>query len=292
MIACDPRHRQHHPLGSSRGFRAASPKTASARGGESIGRATERESVFRGGALDVGVRQRDSAPVRGRILDQGDVMNSRGVDCVVDPAVLQLGSTVLGEESKPPADPPASGRQPAARVLIDASKSNLPLGVRQNNVVIDLLRSKDYEVVVVRRGEAVSEQTLKGIDVAIRPRIFLPCSAEEIAAYRAAVSGGMRLLLFGQSRGYPDPVAEGLGLSFAESQRMGPVSRSVDHACTKDLSQLPSPWVEAEKTPPGTIALAWCGTDQAKSSPVMGVLPGWERCGRVYRHRVPKATTS
>ncbi|MGI6417095.1 MAG: HEAT repeat domain-containing protein [Thermoguttaceae bacterium] len=197
-------------------------------------------------------------------------MNSRGVWIVLSILLFCAGSTVLGEESKPPADPPASGRQPAARVLIDASKSNLPLGVRQNNVVIDLLRSKDYEVVVVRRGEAVSEQTLKGIDVAIRPRIFLPCSAEEIAAYRAAVSGGMRLLLFGQSRGYPDPVAEGLGLSFAESQRMGPVSRSVDHACTKDLSQLPSPWVEAEKTPPGTIALAWCGTDQAKSSPVMG----------------------
>jgi HEAT repeat protein len=187
----------------------------------------------------------------------------------------------LGQGAPPAEKLPDTTGPAKIRVLIDGSKVGGSSWIRteangaatiigQGEVLVDLLRNKGYEVIVLSRRDTVSAETLKDIDAIIRPRFFFPYTVEEAAAYRDAVSNGLRLLLFGQSRMRVDPIAQEMGLAFDLTQRIGPVSRQRIHTVTNAVSEIAGPWVEAVKMPAETVGLAWCGKDRPEANPVMG----------------------
>jgi hypothetical protein len=145
-----------------------------------------------------------------------------------------------------------------------------PSRAHQGKNVADLIRSRDYQLVELPRGQLVTEQTLKGFDVVVRPRSFFPYTTEEVKAYLAAVSQGVRLILFGNVGARADSIAEGFGLRFAKSQDFGSVARFVEHPMTKEIAAIEGPWVPTEATPSETVVLAWFGEEEAEAKPVMG----------------------
>lgn len=184
------------------------------------------------------------------------------------------------------ADPPAdetSGPRRAPRVLLEASKDggvwSFPQGKsgfdpnqpHQGKAVADLIRNRGYEVVELGRGEVITEQRLRSFDFVVRPRCFPAYAPEEVKAYAAAVSAGVRLILFGQLHANsPDFIADGFGFRFADTQQMARIETLVDHAITKEAAKLDGPWSTLVKTPGESVALAWINKNEVGANPVMG----------------------
>ena len=104
------------------------------------------------------------------------------------------------------------------RVLIDASKdgglwwfpqSNTfdPAKHHQGKPLADFMRSKGWQVVELPRGEVITFEKLRRVEVVVRPPAYFPYSVSEVEAYRDSVIAGTRLLLMGGSVSGSDPVA-------------------------------------------------------------------------------------
>jgi hypothetical protein len=140
----------------------------------------------------------------------------------------------------------------------------------QGKNAADLIRSRDYKVVELPRGQLVTEQTLRGFDVVVRPRSYFPYTADEVKAYLGAVSQGSRLILYGNVGARVDSVAEGFGLRFAKSQNFGSVAGYVEHPMTTEAATLEGPWVAVEAMPPESVVLGWMAEETTDARPTMG----------------------
>jgi hypothetical protein len=59
------------------------------------------------------------------------------------------------------------------------------------------MRSKGWEVIELGRGEVITVDKLRDVDVVVRIPAWSEYSSEEVVAYRDSVMGGTRLLLMG-----------------------------------------------------------------------------------------------
>lgn len=183
----------------------------------------------------------------------------------------------------PKAENPGS-RQPP-RVLLETSKDGgvwwFPQGPNgfdpnqhhQGKRVADLIRSRGYDVIELPRGDVITEQRLRDFDFVIRPEFYFPYSTEEVKAYVAAVSGGTRLILFGQApkKGIDstDAIAQAVGIRFAPPQQMVHVA-AIDNPIARGITQRDRPWFTVTATPADTLSLAWLDKDVSDAKPVMG----------------------
>ena len=172
------------------------------------------------------------------------------------------------------------------RVLIDASKdgglwwfpqgrgntfdSKLP---HQGKPFADLLRSKGWEVVELPRGEVITVDALRDVDVVVRPSTWSDYTADEVVAYRDSVIGGTRLLLMGGSGERNDSLATIFGLRFDSRSRFASVRQWIPHPLTANLAGKDLSWTSVSESPQNAVLLAWLNYGEADSRPVLGYLP-------------------
>ena len=183
-------------------------------------------------------------------------------------------------------NPSATLGQKSLRVLVDASKDGglwwFPQGNghtfdpkqdHQGKPLADFMREKGWEVVELGRGEVITADTLRAVDLIVRPAIYFDYTPEEIAAYRDSVMGGTRLLLMGGNGDKPDSLAVNFGLRFDSRSRLGPVRQWVQHPLTANIPGKDFTWTSLIEAPPEAVLLAWLNSSEADARPVLGYLP-------------------
>jgi hypothetical protein len=172
----------------------------------------------------------------------------------------------------------------ALRVLVDASKDGglwwFPQGENfnprehhQGKALADFMRAKGWNVIEVPRGEVITFETLRDVDIVIRPPAYFSYGLEELMAYQQSVSAGTRLLLMGGSGTKGDALAENFGLVFETYNRFGSVKQWVPHALTTNIEGYELPWTTIRQTPPAAVTLAWLHQLETNAGPVLGYLP-------------------
>ena len=183
-------------------------------------------------------------------------------------------------------NPCAASGQKTLRVLVDASKDGglwwFPQGNgntfdprqdHQGKPLADFMRDKGWEVVELGRGEVITADKLRDVDVIVRPTVYFDYTPEEIAAYRDSVMGGTRLLLMGGNGDRPDSLATIFGLHFDSSSRFGPVRKWIQHPLTANIPGKDFSWTSLSEAPPDAVLLAWLNSGEADPRPVLGYLP-------------------
>ena len=177
----------------------------------------------------------------------------------------------------------AQGQEKKLRVLIDASKDGglwwFPQGRNgfdsnthhQGKALADLMRSKGWEVIELGRGEVITVDKLRDVDVMVRIPAWSDYSSEEVVAYRDSVMGGTRLLLMG---GYKnDLLAEIFGLRFDSLNRFAAVRQWIPHPLTENVAGKDFSWTSIKEAPQNAVLLAWLNYGVADARPVLGYLP-------------------
>lgn len=180
---------------------------------------------------------------------------------------------------------PCVAAQKPLRVLVDASKDGglwwFPQGrgntfdpalEHQGKPLADFMRSKGWEVVELGRGEVITPETFRDVDVVIRPPVFFDYTVDEVVAYRDSVMGGMRLLLMGGGGG-TDSVAAIFGLRFDMRSRFASVRQWIPHPLSANITNKDLPWTSVTESPENAVQLAWLNQGQPNSRPVLGYLP-------------------
>ena len=169
------------------------------------------------------------------------------------------------------------------RVLIDASKDGglwwFPQGNtfdpaqhHQGKPLADFMRSKGWQVVELPRGEVITFEKLRRVDVVVRPPAYFRYSVSEVEAYRDSVIAGTRLLLMGGSVSGSDPIAEIFGLRFEPRTRFGSVRQWIPHPLTTDIQKRDLSWIAISEAPTTAVQLAWLNQSETNSQPVLGYL--------------------
>jgi len=183
-------------------------------------------------------------------------------------------------------NPCATYGQKPLRVLVDASKDGglwwFPQGNsnkfdpkqhHQGKALADFMRSKGWEVTELGRGEVLTVDTLRDVDVVVRPPAWFDYTTDEIVAYRDSVMGGTRLLLMGLGGNKADPVAGIFGLRFDSLNRFAAVRQWVPHPLTSNITGRDVSWASIKEAPPNAVLLAWLNYGVADARPVLGYLP-------------------
>lgn len=176
------------------------------------------------------------------------------------------------------------GQSKRLRVLIDASKDGglwwFPQGRtfdpkqgHQGKPLADLIRSKGWEVVELPRGEVITLDKLRDVDIVVRPPIYSDYSADEVVAYRDSVIGGTRLLLLGGGGANTDSLAAMFGLRFDSLSRFGSVRQWIPHPLSANVAGQDLSWTSVSESPSGAVMLAWLNQAEADPRPVLGYLP-------------------
>lgn len=168
------------------------------------------------------------------------------------------------------------------RILIDASKDGGlwwfpqsknfdPKQKHQGKIAADSLRGKGWEVIELPRGEVITVDTLRDVDVVVRVPAYFSYTAEELIAYQESVAAGTRvLLLCDGSRN--DSLAQMFGLLFEPVSRFGSVRQWVPHPLTAQLQGKDLTWTSIDAAPPTAVLLAWLGQGETNPRPVLGYL--------------------
>jgi hypothetical protein len=151
---------------------------------------------------------------------------------------------------------------PQASPSFDAQKPH------QGKAAADAMRAKGWDVVELPRGEVITPERLKGIDIVVRPTPFFPYAESEVTAYRSAVAAGARLLLMGSAGG--DAVSQGFGLRFGATSQIASVDKVVPDSVTAGMSALEIPWVPVMDMPKDAVVLAWADSHGPNQKPVLG----------------------
>ena len=183
-------------------------------------------------------------------------------------------------------NPSASFAQKSLRVLVDASKDGglwwFPQGDgntfdpkrdHQGKPLADFMREQGWEVVELARGEVITAEKLRDVDLIVRPAIYSDYTPEEISAYRSSVMGGARLLLMSGSGDKPDSLASIFGLHFDSRSRFGAVRQWIPHPLTANIARKDLPWASLTEAPQNAVLLAWLNSGDAEPHPVLGYLP-------------------
>lgn len=179
----------------------------------------------------------------------------------------------------------ASGQEKKIRVLVDASKDGglwwFPQGRQgfdpkqhhQGKPLADLMRSKGWEVVELGRGEVITVDRLRDVDVVVRPPVWFDYTEDEIVAYRDSVMGGTRLLLLGGGGNKTDSLAEIFGLRFDSLSRFAAIRQWIPHPLTAKVTGKDLSWTSVKESPQNAVLLAWLNYGVADARPVLGYLP-------------------
>jgi len=169
------------------------------------------------------------------------------------------------------------------RVVVDASKDGglwwFPQSenfnanqYHQGKAFGDFMRRQGWKVTELPRGQVITLDILRDVDVVIKPAAYFDYSEDEAVAYREAVRSGTRLLMVG-SGATPDAVANIFGLQYENRNRFGPVEQWIPHALTANIECCSVAWSSLSELPPGAVALAWLEPLSANPHPVLVYLP-------------------
>ena len=168
------------------------------------------------------------------------------------------------------------------RVLIDASKdSGLwwfpqsrtfdPKQKHQGKSLTDFMRGKGWEVIEVPRGEVITVDRLRNVDVVVRTPASSNYTADELIAYQDSLAAGTRLLLLCDGDRH-DGLAQMFGLLFEPLSRFSSVKQWIPHPLTANIVGKDLSWTNLSEAPSTAVLLAWLSQDEAKPRPVLGYL--------------------
>jgi len=168
------------------------------------------------------------------------------------------------------------------RILIDASKdgglwwfpqtgSFDPKRQHQGKPLADYIRAHGWEVIEVPRGETITAEKLRDVDVVVRIPVFSNYTQDELMAYQESVVSGTRLLLLSDG-GTNDGLAQIFGLKFEPLSRFGSVEQWIPHALTTSIKGIDAPWTSITEAPQNAVLLAWLNQGETNSRPVLGYL--------------------
>ncbi len=169
------------------------------------------------------------------------------------------------------------------RVIVDASKDGglwwFPQGqnfnanqYHQGKALGDFMRRQGWKVTELPRGQVITFDILRDVDLVIKPAAYFAYSEDEAFAYRQAVTSGTRLLMVGAGPN-PDAVANTFGLQSEKRNHFGSVEQWIPHALTANIECCSVAWSSLSELPPGAVALAWLEPLSANPHPVLVYLP-------------------